>query len=66
MGRGAWWATVNGVQRLIHDLVTNTLTLEKFVSQNSTFGLQSKNSVPIQCKNLYPVRVFKHRNLTYL
>ena len=46
MGRGAWWATVNGVQRLIHDLVTNTLTLEKFVSQNSTLGLQSKNSVP--------------------
>ena len=47
MGRGTWWATVCGVQGLRHDLVTNTLTLEKFISQNNTLGLQTKNSIPI-------------------
>ena len=39
MGRGTWWATVYGVQELRHDLVTNTLALEKFISQNNMLRL---------------------------
>ena len=27
MNRGAWWATVHGVARVRHDLVTRSLTL---------------------------------------